>query len=546
MADNDDSDDQLAGSSLPPQTRGRHRRVRSGQSGEHSRSESLFGSLADVMEVLTVIDEVEVDPVGTYLPVVDENEAAPTTEVTEAEESAHAPTVVAAARTHRRNHTVGGNHDVVTSPDFQTRGRHLRGASMTEGLLEEVLDIKNAFVEELNVADEGNTFFLDMTLARGMSMLPEDMVRVAEATAPEHLLETDEGKPEEIIDPEKMSLVEGKPVETAASVTPLSAYVLLATAIVALSSIGPLLNLQTGINPILKIYWRMSATAMVLSPLAAISVYNEGLPKTLDNTKKITLLVTAACYATMCVGFVLALQYTAVGNAVILANSQSVLLLFGKLFVGQRILYLEAAGAIFAFGGAALCSLDSAESEGGEGDGDATGSATSNGHMTLFGDFLALVSATGGVFYLTFAKTVRPHISLYLFMFLIMFFGSTMLLIFLFVFTNIEMTVDRNVTTGIWGWMNLESDRLPLELTMVILCNLFGAMGYIRAMQYFDNLVIAVAALLEPAVAALLAAAVGVANLPGAMGWIGNALVFAGTFAVVYPSASSGKGGGGH
>jgi len=35
-----------------------------------------------------------------------------------------------------------------------------------------------------------------------------------------------------------------------------------------------------------------------------------------------------------------------------------------------------------------------------------------------------------------------------------------------------------------------------LELIMVVLCNLFGAMGYVRAMHFFDNLVISVAALM--------------------------------------------------
>jgi hypothetical protein len=46
------------------------------------------------------------------------------------------------------------------------------------------------------------------------------------------------------------------------------------------------------------------------------------------------------------VGFVLALQYTAVGNVVILANSQDLLLLVGKIFGCQRILALEAAGGV--------------------------------------------------------------------------------------------------------------------------------------------------------------------------------------------------------
>lgn len=40
----------------PPQVRGCHRQVRSGAT---EQSDSLFGSLADVMEVLTIIDEVE-------------------------------------------------------------------------------------------------------------------------------------------------------------------------------------------------------------------------------------------------------------------------------------------------------------------------------------------------------------------------------------------------------------------------------------------------------------------------------------------------------
>lgn len=55
-------------------------------------------------------------------------------------------------------------------------------------------------------------------------------------------------------------------------------------------------------------------------------------------------------------------------------------------------------------------------------------------------------------------------------------------------------------------------------------------------MQYFDNLVISVAVLMQPVAAEFMAFAFGVATLPGWMGWLGNALVAGGTFAVVYPS----------
>lgn len=72
---------------------------------------------------------------------------------------------------------------------------------------------------------------------------------------------------------------------------------------------------------------------------------------------------------------------------------------------------------------------------------------------------------------------------------------------------------------------------------------MFGALGYVRAMQYFDNLVISVAALMEPVVAEFLALLLGVGSLPGFLGWAGNALVAVGTFCVIAPSNMSHGGG---
>jgi len=75
---------------------------------------------------------------------------------------------------------------------------------------------------------------------------------------------------------------------------------------------------------------------------------------------------------------------------------------------------------------------------------------------------------------------------------------------------------------------------------------MLGSLGYIRAMQYFDNLVISVAALMEPVVAEFLALLLGVGLLPGPLGWIGNVLVAIGTLCVIAPSILSGKGSSGH
>ena len=66
-------------------------------------------------------------------------------------------------------------------------------------------------------------------------------------------------------------------------------------------------------------------------------------------------------------------------------------------------------------------------------------------------------------------------------------------------------------------------------------------MGFVRSMKKFDPIVIAVATLLEPMIASIIATIMHVGVLPGVQGWIGNAIVIMGTLAVVYPQASKGE-----
>jgi hypothetical protein len=156
-----------------------------------------------------------------------------------------------------------------------------------------------------------------------------------------------------------------------------------------------------------------------------------------------------------------------------------------------------------------------------------------------------MISAVGGVFYLVFGKSLRSHIQdVYVFMFFIMMLGSNLTLLYMLV-TGQDVSFSRDENIGMFGWMVVtRADRLALEVAMVVVCNFMGALGYVRAFQYFDNLVISVAALMEPVVATFIAFGLGVGMLPGTMGWIGNVLVATGTLAVVYPTVE--KSGGAH
>ena len=163
----------------------------------------------------------------------------------------------------------------------------------------------------------------------------------------------------------------------------------------------------------------------------------------------------------------------------------------------------------------------------------------------LIGDLLAVGSAATGVLYLTFAKAVRSHMSVTVFMFLVMLSGSFLCFLYLWI-SGVSFTFDNHPHTGLFGWITLEGNHLFILLYVAIVCNVVGTMGFVRAMAYFENIIIAVATLMEPMIATLIAYALGVGDLPETMGWIGNVLVAIGTLGVVYPSINDKSAGGGH
>jgi len=305
--------------------------------------------------------------------------------------------------------------------------------------------------------------------------------------------------------------------------TPFFAYVLLFTAVVSLSAIGPLLLLQEDASPTMKIIWRMMGASMLLSTVVAYEISIEGLPR-LNRKQWSTFLLATVGYDVMTLSFVISLDYTSVGNACVLANSLPLILLMGKLCLGQHVTWMEGGGAIVAFVGTALVSNDSSASH-------------MEGSNLLLGVTLGIISAFGGVGYLIFAKSSRSAMSTTLFMFLTMFLGGIIAWIFQIFILQEPTSFDMDYHHGLWAFLLPQRGRLPLELAVVIVCNLCGTMGYVRVMQYFDSLVISSIALLEPAIAQFISFAFGLGPLPGLLGWTGNVLVGFGTFAVIYVDA---------
>jgi drug/metabolite transporter (DMT)-like permease len=93
-----------------------------------------------------------------------------------------------------------------------------------------------------------------------------------------------------------------------------------------------------------------------LFPFAVYHFRKEGMPK-LSLGQWLTFFAAIVCYSSQCTLYVKSLEYTTPGNATIYANSQALLLILGKALVGEHVQWMEAFGAIVAFGGAGLVSL---------------------------------------------------------------------------------------------------------------------------------------------------------------------------------------------
>jgi hypothetical protein len=210
---------------------------------------------------------------------------------------------------------------------------------------------------------------LEMSLTRNWSILPGDLADasgfvVQSSFVPfpnpdqeEEVVEEDEELDDGVQKPSDISRLteteagDGlmKPsVIDVTETTPISAYFLLASAVISLSSIGPILDLRGDlVGSTMKVFWRTSSTSAVLFPFAVYSIQECGLPK-LDVRHWVMFVLTAAAYAGLCVFFVWALAYTAVGNAVIISNPQALILLVAKVFMGSEVSFLEGSGASMA------------------------------------------------------------------------------------------------------------------------------------------------------------------------------------------------------
>jgi drug/metabolite transporter (DMT)-like permease len=336
-----------------------------------------------------------------------------------------------AGRRHRKNKSsISQLYDAFKNKDL---------APIREDFLETAQSLRTNFVGSLDQMDKGGTGFFDMAMTRSLSILPENIPDLAHEAGVPQKDQQDERAGKGYVQ-----------------------YLALFSAVVAISSNSTALHMLDGVSPALKLYWRMTASYVALSPLAINYFMKDGMPN-LTLAQWITFVAAAISFAAQNTLFYTALDYTTIGNAVVYANSQALLLIIGKAFVGERIHEFEACGVVVAFSGAILCSRDSEAIE------------EANG---IYGDLLALTSAICGVAYLTFAKAIRSEMSVTVFIFCVMVVGSFFVLLFISAYQQEPLYFNMDKYAGVFGW--LDQHRLPYLIYLAVVCNMIGTMGFVR------------------------------------------------------------------
>jgi drug/metabolite transporter (DMT)-like permease len=492
---------------------------------------------------------------------------------------------------HRKQaHSYGGG-------GFSDSMRELLTAKVLRPIQEDLSNtahqVKRAFVSELDRMDHGDAHggYLDFSMTRSLSILPEDLNDLAEDIL-SFLKQEEKQQQEQQVegeDKERLPLISTTTSTTTATATTATAhdadsandnaipapfwqYFGLVLAVLAVSSNATALHMLVGVPPPMKLYWRMTTSWCVLLVFAIRSLWKDrqrrrhrqqhqkqqkqqqekqqpevvgdgidddgttpteslssssspsstSLLPTMTVGMWLTFLAAVVCYSIHALLFIMALEYTAIGNALIFANSQALLLIIGKACVGERIHILEGMGVIIAFCGAILCSTEQEKEDGtssglgagvgdtltldtttttttttmallsathelpvsssymnehGETNDDAANAAATN---AILGDAMALGSALFGVGYLTFAKAVRSQLPVTVFLFSVMLVGSTLVLLYMMLTMHHVISFTMDPETGVFGWLNPE--RLPILLFLAIVVNCVGTMGFVRGM----------------------------------------------------------------
>ena len=297
---------------------------------------------------------------------------------------------------------------------------------------------------------------------------------------------------------------------------PLRAWLLLAAAVLAVSSAGPVFQLIDEVQPLLRASWRLQLTAVFLAPLAVwqYRAMAEEEQQRCRESKVVAIIVASGLFLWVHFGsWVWSLDHTSLTHSLLFVTAHPLVIVVGLWLLKRPTNRQQTLGAALGFLGAAVVLMG----------------VNSEGDATLIGDAAAFLGAVAIVGYLTAGRVLRSWMPLFVYAFPVTLIAAVMLALSS-VWLEGAALAATPASSAVFGWGALA--WLPYIAFLALGPGMVGHTGINAVLRWLPPLVISVSVVLEPLIGSLLGWALGTTSVPGIWTWLGGPLLIAGVLLV--------------
>ncbi len=304
---------------------------------------------------------------------------------------------------------------------------------------------------------------------------------------------------------------------------PLHAWLILAAALVAVSSAGAVLQIIDGVPPILKASWRLQATSLLLLPFALMQwkKMDEEARHRFTEPRNIGIVIGSGVCLFLHFGlWVWSLDHTTLTHSLLFVTAHPLVFVVGLALLGRPLQTRQSLGAVIGFIGVTFTLIG----------------AGGDGEVTLIGDLAAFGGAIAIVGYLAAGRNLRSWMPLFVYAFPVTAIGAILLTI---ASIGLEGTSFSGISTdlSVFGW--IDPIWLPAVLYLAIGPGLVGHTGINAVLKWISPVIISVSVMIEPILGTVIGMFLGTATAPDSWTWFGGGLILIGIYAVTTTAESA-------
>ena len=303
---------------------------------------------------------------------------------------------------------------------------------------------------------------------------------------------------------------------TASRAPPMHAWLILAVAVLAVSSAGTVFLMLEEVGPLLKAAWRLQATALVLLPLFIWQM--RSVEFSWDRSVIWITLGSGVCLWIHFGAWVWSLDHTSLTHSLLFVTAHPLVIVGAMAALRIAPHRLEVWGALLGVTGAIIAVQDAG-----------------TGRVTLVGDAAAFLGALAIVGYLAAGRVLRSErgMPLFLYAFPVTVVGAFLLTVHA-MFSEGAGLDQAVASSAVFGWW--DAAFLGLVAYLALGPGLAGHTGINASLRWLPPIVISVSVVLEPLLGGILGWMLGVEAVPNIWTWVGGPFMIAGTACAILGS----------